>query len=207
MRHTNLCFLKFVLIQPLSFGLQKCRASPLTLTFLLLLLFCLFVYFLLLFFFSCPSQAIQAVSTWQKLQLYYYGILENGGKSPLLLRDQILRRYNLHHFSWSVSIRHGLNFFSVPFPSPCSDKRTDSWPLVHSPVPISCIFLCYLAVIWLGPKVMARREPLNLRAVLIVYNFLMVGLSAYMFYEVLLVLTYQPFTLRLSVFFFFFFIC
>lgn len=55
-------------------------------------------------------------------------------------------------------------------------------------MPISCIFLCYLAAIWLGPKVMARREPLNLKAVLVVYNFLMVGLSAYMFYEVLFVL-------------------
>lgn len=39
---------------------------------------------------------------------------------------------------------------------------------------------------------MARREPLNLKAVLVVYNFLMVGLSAYMFYEVLFVLSYQP---------------
>ncbi|XP_075887713.1 ELOVL fatty acid elongase 8a [Nelusetta ayraudi] len=86
-------------------------------------------------------KGIQAVGTWQKLQLFYHGILGNG------------------------------------------DKRTDSWPLVYSPVPIICIFLCYLAVIWLGPKIMARRQPLNLKAVLIVYNFLMVGLSAYMFYE------------------------
>lgn len=31
---------------------------------------------------------------------------------------------------------------------------------------------------------MARRQPVNLRPVLIVYNFAMVCLSAYMFYEV-----------------------
>lgn len=67
-------------------------------------------------------------------------------------------------------------------------------------MPISCIFLCYLAVIWLGPKVMARREALNLKAVLIVYNFLMVALSAYMLYEVPFILANQPFTLRPSAF-------
>lgn len=74
----------------------------------------------------------------------------------------------------------------------CSDKRTDNWPLVYSPVPISCIFLCYLLLIWLGPKMMAGRQPVNLRPVLIVYNFAMVGLSAYMFYEVLFVRLCSP---------------
>lgn len=68
----------------------------------------------------------------------------------------------------------------------CLDRRTDNWLLVHSPVPISCIFLCYLVTIWVGPKLMARRQPVNLKPVLIVYNFAMVCLSAYMFYEVLL---------------------
>lgn len=68
----------------------------------------------------------------------------------------------------------------------CLDKRTDHWLLVHSPVPISCIFLCYLVIVWVGPKLMAKREPVNLKPVLIVYNFAMVCLSAYMFYEVLI---------------------
>ncbi|XP_072219082.1 ELOVL fatty acid elongase 8a [Leuresthes tenuis] len=63
------------------------------------------------------------------------------------------------------------------------DKRTDSWLLVYSPVPIICIFLCYLIIIWVGPKLMVKREPVNLKPVLIVYNFAMVCLSAYMFYE------------------------
>uniref|UniRef100_A0A672HJ58 Elongation of very long chain fatty acids protein n=1 Tax=Salarias fasciatus TaxID=181472 RepID=A0A672HJ58_SALFA len=62
--------------------------------------------------------------------------------------------------------------------------KTDDWLLVHSPVPISCIFFCYLIIIWVGPKLMAKREPVNLKPVLIVYNFAMVCLSAYMFYEV-----------------------
>ncbi|XP_029970937.1 ELOVL fatty acid elongase 8a [Salarias fasciatus] len=83
----------------------------------------------------------QVLTMWQKVQIFYHGILERG------------------------------------------DKRTDDWLLVHSPVPISCIFFCYLIIIWVGPKLMAKREPVNLKPVLIVYNFAMVCLSAYMFYE------------------------
>ncbi|XP_038156372.1 ELOVL fatty acid elongase 8a [Cyprinodon tularosa] len=81
------------------------------------------------------------VTKWQKVQLFYQSILENG------------------------------------------DKRTDNWLLVYSPVPITCIFLCYLIIIWVGPKLMANRQPVNLKPVLIVYNFAMVCLSVYMFYE------------------------
>ena len=65
-----------------------------------------------------------------------------------------------------------------------SDRRTDGWLLVYSPVPITCIFLCYLLLIWAGPKLMKHRQPVNLKPLLIVYNFAMVCLSAYMFYEV-----------------------
>ncbi|MCJ8734612.1 hypothetical protein PDJAM_G00237340 [Pangasius djambal] len=65
------------------------------------------------------------------------------------------------------------------------DKRTDPWLLVYSPVPVFCIFLCYLGVIWLGPKLMRNREPVDLKLVLIVYNFAMVCLSVYMFHEFL----------------------
>ncbi|XP_056149840.1 ELOVL fatty acid elongase 8a [Lampris incognitus] len=86
-------------------------------------------------------QRSQIVSTWEKLRLFYRGILENG------------------------------------------DKRTDDWLLVYSPVPISGIFSCYLFIVWVGPKLMKHRQPINLKPVLIVYNFAMVCLSAYMFYE------------------------
>ncbi|XP_016128461.1 elongation of very long chain fatty acids protein 4-like isoform X2 [Sinocyclocheilus anshuiensis] len=65
------------------------------------------------------------------------------------------------------------------------DKRTDPWLLIYSPVPIICMFLCYLGIIWIGPKLMKHTEPVNLKAVLIVYNFAMVGLSIYMFHEFL----------------------
>ncbi|XP_062338130.1 ELOVL fatty acid elongase 8a isoform X1 [Osmerus eperlanus] len=81
------------------------------------------------------------MATWQKIKLFYQGVLENG------------------------------------------DKRTEGWLLVYSPVPVTCIFLCYLLLIWMGPKLMEHRQPVNLKPVLIVYNFAMVCLSAYMFYE------------------------
>ncbi|XP_077393483.1 ELOVL fatty acid elongase 8a [Festucalex cinctus] len=63
------------------------------------------------------------------------------------------------------------------------DKRIENWLLVYSPVPVICIILCYLFIVWAGPKLMAKKEPINLKLVLIVYNFSMVCLSAYMFYE------------------------
>uniref|UniRef100_A0A8C2CQ52 Elongation of very long chain fatty acids protein n=1 Tax=Cyprinus carpio TaxID=7962 RepID=A0A8C2CQ52_CYPCA len=65
------------------------------------------------------------------------------------------------------------------------DKRTDPWLLIYSPVPIIYIFLCYLGIIWIGPKLMKHKEPMNIKAVLIVYNFANVGLSIYMFHEFL----------------------
>ncbi|MGH0182582.1 UNVERIFIED_CONTAM: hypothetical protein FKN15_023910 [Acipenser sinensis] len=68
------------------------------------------------------------------------------------------------------------------------DKRTDPWLLVYSPVPVSVIFLSYLFIVWYGSRFMKHREPVNLKAVLIVYNFSLVCLSAYMFYEVFFLL-------------------
>ncbi|CAL8395698.1 unnamed protein product [Boreogadus saida] len=65
------------------------------------------------------------------------------------------------------------------------DKRTDPWLLVYSPVPVIVIFLVYLCVLWAGPRLMKHRGPVDLKGVLIVYNFAMVCLSVYMFYEFL----------------------
>uniref|UniRef100_G3PEQ4 Elongation of very long chain fatty acids protein n=1 Tax=Gasterosteus aculeatus aculeatus TaxID=481459 RepID=G3PEQ4_GASAC len=63
--------------------------------------------------------------------------------------------------------------------------RTDPWLLVYSPVPVALIFLAYLLVVWAGPRLMKHREPFDLKVVLVLYNFAMVGLSAYMFHEFL----------------------
>ncbi|XP_055077331.1 elongation of very long chain fatty acids protein 4-like [Periophthalmus magnuspinnatus] len=65
------------------------------------------------------------------------------------------------------------------------DKRTEVWPLVCSPVPVTLILLVYLCVVQLGPRLMRHCTPFDLRPLLIVYNFSMVGLCAYMCYEFL----------------------
>uniref|UniRef100_A0A3Q3GYU3 very-long-chain 3-oxoacyl-CoA synthase n=1 Tax=Kryptolebias marmoratus TaxID=37003 RepID=A0A3Q3GYU3_KRYMA len=43
-------------------------------------------------------------------------------------------------------------------------KGTDNWLQVYSPVPITCVYLCYLIIIWVGPKLTARQQPVSLRA-------------------------------------------
>jgi hypothetical protein len=56
----------------------------------------------------------------------------------------------------------------------------DTWFLMGSPTPILCIVACYLYfVLKLGPKLMASRKPLNMKAFLVAYNFAMVLLSLY----------------------------
>ncbi|XP_039591613.1 ELOVL fatty acid elongase 8b [Polypterus senegalus] len=65
------------------------------------------------------------------------------------------------------------------------DERTDPWFLVYSPAPVTTVFFMYLFVVWFGPKLMENRKAFDLKAVLITYNFSLVGLSSYMFYEFL----------------------
>uniref|UniRef100_A0A8C3PPR5 Elongation of very long chain fatty acids protein n=1 Tax=Calidris pygmaea TaxID=425635 RepID=A0A8C3PPR5_9CHAR len=67
---------------------------------------------------------------------------------------------------------------------PAAYPRTDPWPLVHSPLPVTLLFAFYLFVVALGPFYMRQRKPLKLRGLLIVYNLAMMTLSSYMFYEV-----------------------
>ncbi|NXD00423.1 ELOV4 protein, partial [Certhia familiaris] len=65
------------------------------------------------------------------------------------------------------------------------DPRTDPWPLVYSPIPVTLVFTSYLFVVALGPSCMRQRRQLELRAPLLIYNLAMVALSSYMFYEFL----------------------
>lgn len=54
-----------------------------------------------------------------------------------------------------------------------------------SPVPMTGILLCYLFfVLYLGPRIMAKREPFQLKEPMIVYNFMLVALSVVIVYEV-----------------------
>ncbi|XP_022918606.1 very long chain fatty acid elongase AAEL008004-like [Onthophagus taurus] len=68
-----------------------------------------------------------------------------------------------------------------------SDPRVNDWWMMSSPLPTLaiCIFYVYFSKV-LGPKLMENRKPLNLRNVLIVYNFLQTVFSLWIFYEYLM---------------------
>lgn len=65
------------------------------------------------------------------------------------------------------------------------DPRTNHWPTISSPVPGLTIlgFYLYFVLSW-GPKYMAHRKPYKLESILIVYNFIQVIVSLYIFFEV-----------------------
>ncbi|KTG41415.1 hypothetical protein cypCar_00045656 [Cyprinus carpio] len=67
-----------------------------------------------------------------------------------------------------------------------ADKRVEKWPLMDSPLPTLAISSSYLLFLWLGPKYMQGREPLQLRKTLILYNFSMVVLNFFIFKELFL---------------------
>lgn len=63
------------------------------------------------------------------------------------------------------------------------DPKTADWPLVATPWPTIALIGMYLFVVKVGPKIMETRKAYNLREVLIVYNFALLLLSAWMMYE------------------------
>ncbi|XP_052090460.1 elongation of very long chain fatty acids protein AAEL008004-like [Mytilus californianus] len=64
-----------------------------------------------------------------------------------------------------------------------ADPRVDGWFMMSTPWPSLVICLLYLAIVKLGPTIMANRKPIDLKKVLLVYNLGMVGLSTYCFLE------------------------
>ncbi|CRK86858.1 CLUMA_CG000683, isoform A [Clunio marinus] len=65
-----------------------------------------------------------------------------------------------------------------------ADPRTNDWPLIKSPMPGLTIIGLYLYFInsW-GPRFMKDRKPFQFKNTLIVYNFLQVLVSVYLFTE------------------------
>ena len=72
-----------------------------------------------------------------------------------------------------------------PLSSLSTDPRVNDWPMMSSPLPSLglCLFYAYFSKV-LGPRLMAGRQPFNLRKILIVYNFFQTIFSAWIFYEV-----------------------
>ncbi|KAK2565418.1 Elongation of very long chain fatty acids protein 4, partial [Acropora cervicornis] len=64
-----------------------------------------------------------------------------------------------------------------------SDPKTADWPLVATPWPTIALVATYLFIVKVGPKIMEKREAYNFKEVLILYNFALVLLSAWMMYE------------------------
>lgn len=65
-----------------------------------------------------------------------------------------------------------------------SDSRVDNWLFMSSPWPTLTLTALYLLICYTGPKLMENRKPWDLKAFIVIYNFCLVLLSAYMFIEV-----------------------
>lgn len=64
-----------------------------------------------------------------------------------------------------------------------SDPRTSELPLMETPWPSIIICTIYFIFVANGKRIMKNREAMDLRSVLIVYNFSLVLLSLYLVYE------------------------
>ncbi|XP_034438434.1 elongation of very long chain fatty acids protein 1b [Hippoglossus hippoglossus] len=67
------------------------------------------------------------------------------------------------------------------------DPRLKDYPMMQNPISMTATLLSYLLfVMYLGPRFMANRKPFQLKEAMIVYNFLLVGLSIFIVYEFLM---------------------
>ncbi|KAL5008886.1 hypothetical protein ScPMuIL_014467 [Solemya velum] len=64
-----------------------------------------------------------------------------------------------------------------------ADPRTDDWFMIETPFPTIGVLLLYFCMVKYGPMFMKNRKALDLKYPLIVYNFTMVVVSFYMFYQ------------------------
>lgn len=55
---------------------------------------------------------------------------------------------------------------------------------MQSPVPIIIVFSVYVSLVLICPKLVNKLPPMNLKLILVPYNFVLVALSVYMCVEV-----------------------
>lgn len=66
-----------------------------------------------------------------------------------------------------------------------SEDFIDQWFLMSSPVPLLMLIVTYLLfVLIIGPYYMKKQQPYNLNFLLVLYNFLQVAMSTYLFMAV-----------------------
>lgn len=75
------------------------------------------------------------------------------------------------------------------------DPRVNEWPLMETPFPTLGILTVYLLVVFLGPKLMRNRRPVECRTVLILYNTFLVIACAYLFKELFQIVTLAKYNL------------
>ncbi len=90
-------------------------------------------------------------------------------------------KYRIFEVMLAVTICKSAVLCSSPF----LDPRLKDYLLMASPVSMSAVLLAYLFfVLYVGPRFMANRKPFQLKEAMIIYNLSLVGLSAYIVYEV-----------------------
>ncbi|XP_033111355.1 elongation of very long chain fatty acids protein 7-like [Anneissia japonica] len=67
-----------------------------------------------------------------------------------------------------------------------ADPRVSDWLLMSSPLPGTVMVVAYLFAVWIGPRLMANKQPYSLKNILLVYNMAMVVLSGYLLHEFLM---------------------
>ncbi|XP_065212269.1 very long chain fatty acid elongase 7-like [Planococcus citri] len=65
-----------------------------------------------------------------------------------------------------------------------ADERTNNFFLIRSPLPVLMILVCYVHFVTnLGPRWMKRRQPFNLKSIMIVYNIIQILINSFLFVE------------------------
>ncbi|GFO01290.1 elongation of very long chain fatty acids protein [Plakobranchus ocellatus] len=64
-----------------------------------------------------------------------------------------------------------------------ADERVADWPLMWGYTPTLAITALYLLAVYVGPRIMANREPIKLKYTLVVYNFICVLINFNICYE------------------------
>jgi len=65
------------------------------------------------------------------------------------------------------------------------DPRTVDGYWLRTPEPMMAVVLLYLLFVILVPRLMENRPPMDLKLLIIIYNFILVAISGYMCIEVL----------------------
>lgn len=100
--------------------------------------------------------------------------------SFMMSSSKMLVSFSVYEKGWHVCLVLAINPAAL-----CADSRTENWFLMSSPLPQTIIIAIYIYFVTsLGPRIMENRKPLDLKGVLIFYNFSVVALSVYMIYEV-----------------------